>query len=117
MTEKEKFAALKLALSENIGPMTYKGLIAYFKNPVAAVENLPNFLKNNKRRSIKIAPDSLVYSQFEMAEKLGAEILVLNLYLYGYSYDEIAKNLNKNVKSVDNALSRARKKIIKGLEK
>lgn len=45
------------------------------------------------------------------------EILVLNLYLYGYSYDEIAKNLNKNVKSVDNALSRARKKIIKGLEK
>ena len=78
MTEKEKFAALKLALSENIGPMTYKGLIAYFKNPVAAVENLPNFLKNNKRRSIKIAPDSLVYSQFEMAEKLGAEILVLN---------------------------------------
>jgi hypothetical protein len=45
MTEKEKFAALKLALSENIGPMTYKGLIAYFKNPVAAVENLPNFLK------------------------------------------------------------------------
>lgn len=43
------------------------------------------------------------------------EILVLNLYLYGYSYDEIAKSLNKNVKSIDNALSRARKKIISRL--
>ena len=78
MTEKEKFAALKLALSENIGPMTYKGLIAYFKSPVTAVENLPNFLKNNKRRIIKIAPDSVVYNQFEIAEKLGAKILVIN---------------------------------------
>ena len=42
-------------------------------------------------------------------------ILVLNLYLYGYSYEEIAKNLGKNVKSVDNALSRVRKKIISRL--
>lgn len=81
MTEKEKFAALKLALSENIGPMTYKGLIAYFKTPIAAVENLPDFLKNS-RRSIKIAPDSFVYNQFETAEKLGAEILISNTLGY-----------------------------------
>lgn len=78
MTEKETFAALKLALSENIGPMTYKGLIDYFKSPIAAIENLPDFLKNARRRTIKIAPDSLVHNQLETAEKLGAKILVLD---------------------------------------
>ncbi len=78
MTEKEKFAAIKLALSENIGPMTYKGLLSYFKNPLTALEHLPNFLKKSRRKSIKIAPDSLVQQQLETAQKMGAEILVLN---------------------------------------
>lgn len=78
MTEKEKFAAIKLALSENIGPMTYKGLLSYFKNPLTALEHLPEFLKNSRRKSIKIAPDSLVHQQIETAKKMGAEILILN---------------------------------------
>ncbi len=78
MTEKEKFAAIKLALSENIGPMTYKGLLSYFKNPSTALEHLPEFLKNSRRKSIKIAPDSLVHQQIETAKKMGAEILILN---------------------------------------
>lgn len=41
------------------------------------------------------------------------EIIILNMYLEGLSYSEIAAAINKNIKSVDNALSRARKKIIK----
>ena len=41
------------------------------------------------------------------------EISVLNLYLSGLSYEEIAIKLQKNVKAIDNALQRVRKKIIK----
>ncbi len=41
------------------------------------------------------------------------EIIVLNLFLEGLSYIEIALKTGKNVKSVNNALTRARKKIIK----
>lgn len=40
---------------------------------------------------------------------------ILKLYLEGYNYVEIAKFCGKNVKSIDNALSRCRKKIIKRL--
>ena len=40
------------------------------------------------------------------------EMNILKLYLSGLSYEEMAKKTNKNVKAIDNALQRARKKII-----
>ncbi len=67
-------------------------------------EDVVLLAENDKELKLKI------YSELSKTE-----ILVLNLYLYGYSYEEIAKNLNKNVKAVDNALTRARKKIINRL--
>lgn len=36
---------------------------------------------------------------------------VLDLYLQGFTYDEISKKLNREEKSIDNALQRVRKKI------
>ena len=39
------------------------------------------------------------------------EMQVLNLFLEGYSYSEIAKKLNKSAKTCDNALQRIRKKL------
>ena len=41
----------------------------------------------------------------------GYEYRILTLYLDGYSYADIAKSNGKNVKSVDNAVQRIRKKI------
>ena len=70
-----------------------------FLNPTP--EDMVLLAESDKELKLKI------YSELSKTE-----ILVLNLYLYGYSYEEIAKNLGKNVKSVDNALSRVRKKII-----
>ena len=43
----------------------------------------------------------------------GYEYEILNMYLEGYSYSDIAEKKNKNVKSVDNAVQRIRKKITK----
>ena len=42
---------------------------------------------------------------------------VLRKYLSGITYQEIAKQLNKPVKSIDNALQRLKKKIEKKLQK
>ena len=42
---------------------------------------------------------------------------VLDLYMTGMSYTEIAKVLNKDEKSTDNALQRTKIKLRKGLEK
>lgn len=44
------------------------------------------------------------------------ELEVLNLYLQGKSYQEIAMELDRHVKSVDNALQRIKRKLEKFLE-
>jgi RNA polymerase sporulation-specific sigma factor len=46
----------------------------------------------------------------------GLEWEVLSLYLQGKSYQEIAEELDRHVKSIDNALQRVKKKIEKFLE-
>lgn len=43
----------------------------------------------------------------------GYEYGILTMYLEGYSYSDIAAEVKKNVKSVDNAVQRIRKKIAK----
>ena len=43
----------------------------------------------------------------------GYEYEILTMYLEGYSYADIAEKRKKNVKSVDNAVQRIRKKITK----
>lgn len=44
------------------------------------------------------------------------EYTILNFYLAGYSYREIAEKTDKSVKSVDNAVQRIRKKITEATE-
>ena len=46
--------------------------------------------------------------------KLESEIL--SYYLQGYSYSEIALNMDKNVKSIDNALQRIKNKLLQKLQ-
>lgn len=50
----------------------------------------------------------------EILSKLEWE--VLSLYLQGKSYLEIAEDLNRHVKSIDNALQRVKRKVEKSLE-
>ncbi len=70
-------------------------------------------------------PEELIISREEFAdieEKMG-EILsslewkVLMSYLEGKSYQEIAEDLNRHVKSIDNALQRVKRKLERYLEK
>ncbi len=77
MHTKENFAYLKLALSQNVGPITFKELIKHFKNATQAVDNLADFKLKSARRAIKLAPDSFVYEQIATAQKTGVEILFL----------------------------------------
>jgi RNA polymerase sporulation-specific sigma factor len=74
---------------------------------------------------VKISdPEELIISQeeFEDIEDKMGEILsklewqVLMAYLGGKSYQEIAKELKRHVKSIDNALQRVKRKLEKYLE-
>ncbi len=52
--------------------------------------------------------------EYELAKKLsGFEKEVLQLYIDGVSYTEIAMLMNRSVKSIDNALQRIKKKVEK----
>ena len=87
MNSKERFAYLKLALSQNVGPITFKELIKHFKTANQAVENILDFKFKSSKRVIKLAPDSLVHEQMEMAQKTGAQIL----FLADKEYPELLK--------------------------
>ena len=63
--------------------------------------------KERENELIKLISDNLSKTELE----------ILNLYLEGLSYEEISKKANKNLKSIDNALQRARKKIMKCIGK
>jgi len=69
-------------------------------------------------------PEEMIINREEFSgieEKMG-EILsgleweVLSLYLQGRSYQEIAEELDRHVKSIDNALQRVKRKLEKHLE-
>lgn len=69
-------------------------------------------------------PEELVISKEEfdsMEAKIGEvlselELQVLTYYLDGKSYQEIAENLDRHVKSIDNALQRVKRKLEKSLQ-
>ncbi|MBB6455204.1 RNA polymerase sporulation-specific sigma factor [Salirhabdus euzebyi] len=69
-------------------------------------------------------PEELIISrerygdmEYKMREILSdLERKVLNLYLDGQSYQEISEELNRHVKSIDNALQRVKRKLERYLE-
>lgn len=75
-SDREKYARLKLFLSDNIGPVTYRDLIRLCKSAENALEQIPAIIqRSTRKRTIKIASDEIVSRQFEMAQKLGVHIL------------------------------------------
>ena len=69
-------------------------------------------------------PEELIINQeeFDHIEVKMAELLVIlrtksvALYLDGQSYQEISEELNRHVKSIDNALQRVKRKLERYLE-
>lgn len=73
--------------------------------------------KNTNPEDLVISQEDLNYIQDKMQEVLSPlEQQVLAAYLDGKSYQEIAENLNRHVKSIDNALQRVKRKLEKSLE-
>ncbi|MCK5848364.1 MAG: RNA polymerase sporulation sigma factor SigH, partial [Caldisericia bacterium] len=70
-------------------------------------------------------PEDLLISreEFDLIEEKMSKVLsplewkVLNAYLEGKSYLEIATDLDRHVKSIDNALQRVKRKLEKVIEK
>ncbi len=77
MTEQERMDWLRLALSENVGPATFKKLLAIFGTPIHALENLESWAKQGGAKRIpKIPTDKVIHEQIKKASKIGAQILL-----------------------------------------
>lgn len=77
------------------------------------------FLENNRNpEELVIDKESTSMLQQELERRLSSmEQDVLELYLGGKNYQEIAKELNREPKSIDNALQRIKAKLVLVLEK
>jgi RNA polymerase sporulation-specific sigma factor len=87
-----------------------------FENPL--FDKSPNLLSGQPALQ-QMDPEALMIGREEVKERLDAirsqlshfEAKILGLYLNGLSYSEIASQVNRPVKAVDNAVQRIRRKL------
>ncbi len=72
----EKKEWLRLSRSENVGPITFKNLIDYYKTPGEALRHLSDFAKKGgRKKDVFVCSDSLAQSEIEQVERLGGQII------------------------------------------
>jgi len=76
LSDKEKSARLRLARSENIGPVTFHDLLRVYGTAARALEAVPELAKRGGRaRPIKLASPREAESELKAIAKNGAELL------------------------------------------
>jgi RNA polymerase sporulation-specific sigma factor len=100
---RQKHAPLNFYVSLN-KPLFEDDTDSTFGDIVGRAENTnPEEILINREKAVSLGSEmNRILSQFEL--------LVLSLYMQGYSYANIGKAIGKDPKSVDNALQRIKKK-------
>ncbi len=75
MGEDERLACLRLARSENVGPVSYRKLINMYGGASAALEALPGLAQRGGRRRIRICTVDAAKSELEAAVRIGATLI------------------------------------------
>lgn len=76
LTERQKFAWLRLIRSDNIGPVTFRELINHFGSAEKALEALPDLARRGGgARSPRIAAAADVERELETADRFGARLV------------------------------------------
>ncbi len=73
----EKLDWIRLSLSENVGPATFKRLLSFFGSATKALEHIEDWArKGGAKKSITIATTDAAELQLNKAEKINAKILL-----------------------------------------
>ena len=76
MTNTELLDWLRLSLSENVGPATFRQLISYFGSATEALAHIGELAKRGgSKKEIKIAGKKQAEAQLDRSQKIGATIL------------------------------------------
>lgn len=73
-----RFDRLRLIRSANVGPVSYRQLIARYGSASAALEALPMLAARGGSRAPIVAPEAVVRREIAQAERLGARYLFLD---------------------------------------
>ena len=76
MTEQEQLDWIRLALSENVGAITFRKLIAFFGSASEALKHTADLAKQGgAKRTLRIASEEMAEKQLKTAQKLGVNLL------------------------------------------
>ena len=76
-TDAERLDWLRLARSENVGPVTFRRLMNRYKSAEAALNALPHLAGRGGRRSYAACPVDVARAEMEAAQRAGARMLAL----------------------------------------
>lgn len=76
LSDQERLDRLRLARSENVGPVTYRDLMNQFSSAGDALDALPDLARRGgRKRAIKIASEAQAAQEMKAARKIGARLL------------------------------------------
>src|SRR5690242_15629249 len=76
LTDAERIDRLRLIRSDNVGPRTYRSLVAHCGSARAALERLPEFARRGgAARQIRIGREEDARAELAVCKKLGVDLL------------------------------------------
>ena len=75
MQDNERRAWLRLARTENVGPVTFRNLIARFGSATAALEELPRMAKRGGGKSFVLPDGSEAARELDALARLGGRMI------------------------------------------
>jgi len=75
LSERERRAWLRLARTENVGPVTFRNLLARFGSASAALEELPRLASRGGGKNFVLPPEEDSAQELEALAKLGGRLI------------------------------------------
>lgn len=86
LSQAEKFARLQLSRSENVGPVTFRHLLARFASAVDALKALPELARRGgRKRPLKAAQKSAIQAELDALDKMAGHLIVYGDSLYPHA--------------------------------
>ena len=82
LTTAEQIARIRLIRSENVGPISFRHLVARYGSAQKALEAVPDLARRGGGRAIRIAPASVAEAEMEATRAGGGELLFLGVPPY-----------------------------------
>lgn len=77
LSDAERFARLRLARTDQIGPVTFRQLLERFGSAERALEALPDLIGRGNRHGQTVAPLDRIEAEMEAGDRAGARLMVL----------------------------------------